>query len=455
MAASVWTDKQVLTQLNTGLGWGGALITYSFPNRGTQVFSTDGEDKGFISLNQSQQSVAKLALLTWDDLIKPSFKELAPGKANITFGLTDTAIEYAHAYFPTDGGIWFNKTYEELVNPTIGDYGFNAYVHEIGHALGLDHMGTYDGEAVDQPSCWQDSSVYTVMSYFGPSNNSGGEGQVAWANWTDKSGFEYCPQTPMLNDVMAIQQLYGAATTRSGNTVYGFNSNITGSLSEIYDFSKNDHPILCIYDSGGIDTINLSSYTTNSSVDLVGGDNHFSSCNGFTNNIQIARGVVIENATTGSGDDVLYGNDAANVLSSGKGKDTLYGGLGADKLTGGLGCDSMYGGVSDKASDVFIFNTTAESQKTALRDKIFDFVSGMDKIDLRGIDAASRAGDQAFEFNALAAKANSVWYKSANVDTNAATSDIIIYGDVTGDKTADFEIGLVGVSKVVAADFLL
>ena len=39
--------------------------------------------------------------------------------------------------------------------------------------------------------------------------------------------------------------------------------------------------------------------------------------------------VDIENVTTGSGNDVLIGNDGANVLTGGDGDDTLTGGDGA------------------------------------------------------------------------------------------------------------------------------
>ena len=336
MAKPVWTDAQVYDQLRTGQYWLNAPISYSFPSIGTNVYGDQKEATGFVQLNAAQQSAAQLAIMTWGDLMKPAFQSVSDGRANITFGMTNTGIEYAHAYYPVKGGVWFNKTEADLVNPVVGKYGFNTYIHEIGHAIGLDHMGNYNGAGPSQPSCWQDSSVYSVMSYYGPSNSSGGEGEVAWANWT-VGGVKYSPQTPMLNDVMVIQNIYGAATTRPEDTIYGFGSNIQGRLSEIYDFAKNPYPILCVYDSGGVDTINLSGWNTASSIDLLGGDNHFSSCDGMTSNLEIARGVVIENATTGGGDDVLIGNAVANMLISGAGNDQLRGDAGNDDLNGGTG----------------------------------------------------------------------------------------------------------------------
>ena len=85
-----------------------------------------------------------------------------------------------------------------------------------------------------------------------------------------------------------------ATTTRTGNTVYGFSSTITGSQASIYDFSVNKHPILTIFDSSGTDTLNLSGWNTPSIISLESGT--FSSCNSMTNNIAIAYGCVIENA---------------------------------------------------------------------------------------------------------------------------------------------------------------
>ena len=58
----------------------------------------------------------------------------------------------------------------------------------------------------------------------------------------------------------------------------------------------------------------------------------------------IANGVVVENATGGSGNDVLLGNAAANVLTGNDGNDSLIGRDGDDTLLGGVGNDLLDGG---------------------------------------------------------------------------------------------------------------
>lgn len=156
----------------------------------------------------------------------------------------------------------------------------------------------------------------------------------------------------------------------------------------------------------------------------------------------------VENVQGNSGNDRLTGNAGANMLLGGAGADTLSGGAGADTLNGGAGRDVMFGGV-DSDRDVFVFRAVADSARGVSRDVIHDFVSGVDVLDLSGIDAnTARSGDQAFVFGGTTPLANGVW-------TVASGADLIVSADANGDRIADFEVLLVGVSSVVAGDFIL
>lgn len=319
MALGSWNNQQILAQLDSGTSWSGNTITYAFPTTIAGIYGTDEHD-GFTPLTAAQKSAATLALQLWDDLITPNFQYTTSTTSDIEFGSSNTGVSYAHAYFPEEGSVWFNRGYAELTSPMTDSYGFMTYIHETGHALGLEHMGDYNGEGAT-PSCYQDSSVYSLMSYFGP-DHWDGQGDVAWADWIGTDGMVHSPQTPMLNDIMAIQSMYGVdSTTRTGDTTYGFNSNISGNLASIYDFSSNLFPILTIFDSAGIDTLDLSGWTSNSIIHLEAGS--YSACNAMTYNIAIAYGCTIENAIGGSGDDVFYGNGANNYLNGGAGNDTI------------------------------------------------------------------------------------------------------------------------------------
>lgn len=340
-------------QLDSGSRWLGDIITFAFPTSTAALYAQEGEASGFTPLHADARTAARLALDLWDDLIAPDLLEVnrqnSFASSDIEFGMSTTGVDYAHAYLPDIGSIWLNPSYENsgarLTQPLVGTSGFTTYLHEIGHALGLEHMGDYDGESPWTPSSYQDSTVYSIMSYFGPDRGNG-EGLVAQADWVGADGVIYSPQTPMLSDVNAIQTIYGAeTTTRDGDTTYGFHSSISGTAAAIYDFTRNANPVLTIFDSGGNDTLDLSGWSRDSIVSLAPGS--FSSGNDMTSNIAIANSSDIENATGGAGFDTIIGNALGNLIVGGEGDDTIIGMAGNDLLNGGKGNDLLDGGSGD------------------------------------------------------------------------------------------------------------
>ena len=356
---SVGINTSLVDQLNSGSYWytsSGVVaqtITYGFTTSNT--FATGfGEASGWSTFTEAQKTAVRQMMTLWGDLITPSFVEStgSPDTADIKFSNTTTGPSYAWAYYPGQvnkevssydkiaGSVWLNPAYNSgvnnLVTPTSGVYGYMAILHEIGHAIGLDHGGNYNGGSPaygDTSTGWlytEDSRQFTIMSYFNAS--------ATGANW----GGKYA-QTPMVYDVLAIQQIYGADyTTRAGDTTYGFNSNAGNAL---YDFSQNTTPILTIWDGAGIDTIDLSGWSSNSVLNLTAGS--YSNVAGMTKNLAIAFGVDIETATGGTGNDTITGNDLANILLGGGGNDTLNGAGGNDTINGGIGVDILNGGAGD------------------------------------------------------------------------------------------------------------
>jgi hypothetical protein len=115
MAAPNWNQAQVLAQLDSGMHWRSSTITYAFPTTSSGIYA-DGEESGFRPLNSTQQSIARLALAVWDEATAASIVPGSVGRSDIEFGYTSTGIGYAHAYFPTNGSVYFNATDDSLVN---------------------------------------------------------------------------------------------------------------------------------------------------------------------------------------------------------------------------------------------------------------------------------------------------------------------------------------------------
>src|SRR5262245_55669573 len=114
MAKTVFTDLQVVNQLNSGYKWTSQSLTYGFPTSASW-FPYD-EKTGFTALSSAQQAMATLAIQLWDDLIAPDFTLAASGStANVKYMNTTTSIGYAHAYYPSTssvgGSVWFNSSY--------------------------------------------------------------------------------------------------------------------------------------------------------------------------------------------------------------------------------------------------------------------------------------------------------------------------------------------------------
>ncbi len=397
-------NADLVNQLDSGSYWydadGQVAQTISFGFTTDSSFSSGyGEQTGWSAFTESQKAATREIMRVWDDLIAPSFVENtdSPNTTDIKFSNTTTNNGYAHAYFPgqvdaeafqfqkIQGSVWLNPNYNSgvnnLVTPTPGIFGYMAIAHEVGHALGLDHAGNYNGGSPvygDTSTGWlyeEDSREFTIMSYFNASYTG-----AAWNG-------QYA-QTPMVYDILAIQQVYGADySTRAIDTTYGFNATAGNWL---YDYTQNINPIMTIWDGNGTDTIDLSGWSTSSTLSLVAGS--YSSVNNMTYNLAIAYDVDIENAVGGSGDDTLIGNDLDNVITGNAGNDTIEGHFGNDTLYGGDGDDMIWAGAGDdiiyggEGADDFIFG----SGETGY-DVIMDFQNNLDALDFAQYDFGSDA----------------------------------------------------------------
>ncbi|HKX89293.1 MAG TPA: M10 family metallopeptidase C-terminal domain-containing protein, partial [Sphingopyxis sp.] len=270
-------------------------------------------------------AVARQALALWTDIIDVAFVEVASG-GQIVFGQAD---EGTGAFSDSE---WVDGiTTWATVNVAPSRLNLHTYMHEIAHALGLGHAGDYNGGTAFSRFPYEamflnDGAAVSIMSYFDNAESSYYSG-LGFSNVDVVS--------PQLADIIAMGNLYGlSTTTRTGDTTYGFNTN---SGRDVFNAAINPAVSYTLFDSGGIDTLDYSGFSANQRIDL--NAEAFSNVGGRTGNVSIARGVVIENAIGGAGNDLLLDNAAANVLTGNAGNDTLRGGAGADTLIGGPGND--------------------------------------------------------------------------------------------------------------------
>jgi serralysin len=234
-------------------------------------------------------------------------------------------------------------------------------MHEIGHSLGLSHshknvgsslvvtndfaatrflgfeqLGFHIDDANDM-----NKEYFTIMSYDDQQSLLAGSATVFHAH------------TPMILDVIALQQAYGegSGTTGAGNdTIQAGNAGYR-----------------TYFDKGGIDTIDLSAWYSdgaylNMGVSITGASHLVGvgmslldaettiTFGGDPQHLRWYYGEY-ENAIGASGGDLIIGNVLSNVISGLAGADIIEGGGGNDALSGGDGNDRLLGEDGDDILD--------------------------------------------------------------------------------------------------------
>ena len=352
IAAVTTSGINAIDSLLYGTKWSDNVISFSFPTAITEYpdYAVAETPSGFMALSPLQQQAARSALNAWASVCNLTASETTGGNGTIRFGTTSDATT-SFAFMPSDSGyggdVWFgNSNVYSPTDPVAGNYDDSTFLHEIGHALGLKHP--HENGVIANTSI--DCLEYSVMSYRSYAG-------APLTGYTVSQG-SY-PTTPMMDDIAVMQYMYGANyNDHAGNTLYKF------------DPSQNKY-FETIWDGGGNDTYDLSAYSTDLKIDLQPGawstfsagqlaglgDGHYA--RGNVANALLYNGDVrslIENAIGGSGNDILQGNQADNLLEGGAGSDTingadgmdtLIGGAGADYLDGGSGNDQLWGGSGD------------------------------------------------------------------------------------------------------------
>lgn len=370
----------------------GVPVAYVYFGDSDENFNQTGDDgvtpMVTIDWNPYEKQQVMTALLEYTRILGIQY-EITQDSSQATFRLLKTESENYGAYFyPQDpvygdekgvgvfntlsGGWSLDGQYSLLK----GGYSFAVMLHEFGHAHGLSHPHDNGGGSevmlgVTGPDSLGiynlNQGVYTVMSY-----NDAWElhpdGPTPFSRANIDSGWS---GTLSAFDIAALQERYGVTPRNAGNNVY-----VLGDANDFGTYYQT------IWDTGGTDEIRYNGARA-AQIDLTAATLDYSPTGGgvvsFVDDIwggyTIAGGVVIENATGGSGNDILIGNAANNILRGNAGNDTLMGGAGNDTLDGGAGIDTV--SYADATSGVTVRLDVKAGRETGLGIDTFISIEGV------------------------------------------------------------------------------
>lgn len=356
-----------------GIGKDRLIVDYSAVDAGVGIqtsFNVDsnGGFKGYFYINQPNRidftstEAFTITGTAYNDTIVTR-----TGDDKVAGGGGDDVVDTGSGKDVDDGGAGFDGIGRDLSALLGSNITFNL---ETGKLLGATGSSMKNFEYLYDVKTSNGNDTFVTLHNSGNDNVSSGGGNDTFYAYGGYDHFNAGGGTDTLNVD------YSGLDTDSGMQVSVNVDNTNGGFSGYF------------YIDGG----NRTDFTGTEVFNIIATDNNDNIAGGTGADTLV--GLDGRDTLTGNGgNDTLDGGAAADVLNGGQGKDILIGGAGADILTGGT------------EADTFVFKTAdfGPLDPFAL-DRITDFQTGVDKIDLSGIDAdKATAGDQAFTFIGSAA----------------------------------------------------
>lgn len=349
------TNDETAARWNAPVDLGTAVIvTYSFAD-GTNIptlaeYEPYNND-GYTAFTEAQRANFRDAVAVYQSVTGILFVEVDEDGMIDVFNTSGSAwggwanYPYTTGTYTSDGYLVIDNSgnYDE------GSFAFTTILHEIGHAVGLQHP--HGGTVTLTPAL--DDLAHTVMTY----NNSA----------------PY-PSTLGSFDLEALAYYYGAVQNMSawtysfvadvftisggglGDVIYGVmgENDISGGRGrdtligrDSDDILRGDGAIDILIGSGGADTLyGGGGRDMLYGFDAVGGINYsVDTLHGGGGNDTLIGSSGGDILNGDNGNDILHGNGGGDTLNGGGNNDTLYGGSGHDTLNGDGGNDTLYGEV--------------------------------------------------------------------------------------------------------------
>jgi serralysin len=297
------------------------IVKYSFLT--TPSSYATAEDKiGFSVFTSQEITATKQIFALISQLINISFVEVPEAElANgIRFANNTQEKSAGYAVLPQPSGVAngfiqgsgdLYMAGNQINNPSfaVGTYEYMTLVHEIAHAIGLNHPGNYNAgepakvEAGNYLATSEDNRWVSIMSY-----NEVPQGQIREFFGT--------------YDMLALKYLYGGKDYNAESTNYLVTD-------------RDGQMLKMINDTGGTDTLDVSNCSVAASINLNPGSNSSvgTLADGSTpaiNNLSLAFDAYIENLIGTAFNDTLLGNKLDNFISGGRGSNTIDGAEGND-----------------------------------------------------------------------------------------------------------------------------